>query len=69
MTAPTAVAEMTALADSTLGEAAARLAERAGLPLAEARAMLEADPRVRELRSRWLLRAATVDAVPAPGVH
>ena len=65
----TAVREIMELADETLGEAAARLAERAGLPVTEARAMLEADPRVRELRSRYLLQAATVDAVPAPGVH
>ncbi len=63
------VHEIMALSDETLAEAAGRLAERVGLPLAEARAMLDADPRVRELRGRYLLQAVTADAVAAPGVH
>lgn len=69
MTCPPTVREILEVFDATMSESAARLAERTGLPVAEARAMLEADPRAVELRNRYVLQAVTVEAAPAPGVH
>ena len=57
------------LAEAPLAEAAADVAARTGLPVAAVRALFEADPRVRELRGRYLLQAAAVDACAAPGLH